>query len=94
MKASNNQSGRRRALSYCAGLGLSACASMSNKERGAVIGATAGAAVGGVIGNISGSTAKGAIIGAVVRWARLARSSGTRWISRRRSWPSTFPEQR
>ena len=47
--------------------GLSACASMSNKERGAVIGATAGAAVGGVIGNnTTGSTAKGAIIGAVV----------------------------
>jgi outer membrane protein OmpA-like peptidoglycan-associated protein len=47
--------------------GLSACASMSNKERGAVIGAGAGAAVGGVIGNnTGGSTAKGAIIGAVV----------------------------
>lgn len=50
-----------------ASFGLSACASMSNKERGAVIGATAGAAVGGVIGNnAGGSTAKGAIIGAVV----------------------------
>jgi outer membrane protein OmpA-like peptidoglycan-associated protein len=48
-------------------MGLSACASMNNKERGAVIGATAGAAVGGVIGNnVGGSTAKGAIIGAVV----------------------------
>jgi outer membrane protein OmpA-like peptidoglycan-associated protein len=48
-------------------LGLSACASMNNKERGAVIGATAGATVGGVIGNSTGgSTAKGAIIGAVV----------------------------
>ena len=50
-----------------ASFGLSACASMSNKERGAVIGASAGAAVGGVIGNnTGGSTAKGAIIGAVV----------------------------
>jgi outer membrane protein OmpA-like peptidoglycan-associated protein len=51
-----------------ASFALSACATMSNKERGAVIGATAGAAVGGVIGNNtgSGSTAKGAIIGAVV----------------------------
>lgn len=50
-----------------ASFGLSACASMSNKERGAVIGAGAGAAVGGVIGNnTGGSTAKGAIIGAVV----------------------------
>ena len=47
-------------------LGTSACASMSNKERGAVIGAGAGAAVGGVIGNNTGSTARGAIIGAVV----------------------------
>ena len=51
-----------------ASLALSACASMSNKERGAVIGAGAGAAVGGVIGNNTGngSTARGAIIGAVV----------------------------
>jgi outer membrane protein OmpA-like peptidoglycan-associated protein len=48
-------------------LALSACASMNNKERGAIIGATAGATVGGVIGNnTSGSTAKGAIIGAVI----------------------------
>src|SRR4026209_2432701 len=47
-------------------LGMSACASMNNKERGAVIGATTGAAIGGVIGNNTGSTARGAIIGAVV----------------------------
>lgn len=47
-------------------LGLSACAGMSQKQRGAVIGATTGAAVGGVIGNQTGSTARGAIIGAVV----------------------------
>jgi outer membrane protein OmpA-like peptidoglycan-associated protein len=47
-------------------VGVSACASMNNKERGAVIGAGAGAAVGGVIGNNTGSTARGAIIGAVV----------------------------
>src|SRR5215216_5761820 len=49
-----------------ASVALSACASMNNKERGAVIGAGAGAAVGGVIGNNTGSTARGAIIGAVV----------------------------
>ena len=42
------------------------CASMNQKERGAVIGAGAGAAIGGVIGNQTGSTARGAIIGAVV----------------------------
>ena len=47
-------------------LGTSACASMNQKERGAVIGAGAGAAIGGVIGNQTGSTARGAIIGAVV----------------------------
>ncbi|HZK78923.1 MAG TPA: OmpA family protein [Gemmatimonadaceae bacterium] len=49
-----------------ASLVLSGCASMNNKERGAVIGAGAGAAVGGVIGSNTGSTARGAIIGAVI----------------------------
>src|SRR5687767_558072 len=44
----------------------SACASMSRKEEGAVIGAAAGGAVGGVVGKNTGSTARGAIIGAVV----------------------------
>jgi outer membrane protein OmpA-like peptidoglycan-associated protein len=53
-------------LLAAATLGSSACASMSQKERGAVIGAGAGAAIGGVIGNQTGSTARGAIIGAVV----------------------------
>ena len=47
-------------------LGVTACASLSRKEKGAVIGATAGGAVGGVIGNQTGSTARGAIIGAVI----------------------------
>jgi outer membrane protein OmpA-like peptidoglycan-associated protein len=45
---------------------LAGCASLSNKEKGAIIGAAGGAAVGGVIGKNNGSTAKGAIIGAVV----------------------------
>src|SRR5947207_11626352 len=45
---------------------LSACAGMSQKQKGAVIGATTGAAVGGVIGNQTGSTARGAILGAVI----------------------------
>jgi len=53
-------------LLAAATLGSAACASMSQKERGAVIGAGAGAAIGGVIGNQTGSTARGAIIGAVV----------------------------
>jgi outer membrane protein OmpA-like peptidoglycan-associated protein len=47
-------------------LAFSACASMSRKEKGAVIGAAAGGAVGGVVGKNTGSTARGAIIGAVV----------------------------
>ena len=67
MKMSNTQ--RLRALTallVVGSVGASACASLSKKEEGAVIGATAGAAVGGVIGNQTGSTARGAIIGAVV----------------------------
>lgn len=62
-------SNSRRTLAALLAMGAiaaSGCASMSNKERGAVIGAGAGAAIGGVIGNNTGSTAKGAIIGAVV----------------------------
>lgn len=47
-------------------LATTACASLSNKEKGAVIGAAGGAAVGGVVGKNTGSTARGAIIGAVV----------------------------
>ena len=46
--------------------GLSGCASMNNKERGATIGATTGAAIGAVVGKNTGSTARGAILGAVV----------------------------
>ena len=45
---------------------ISGCASLSNKEKGAIIGAGAGAAAGGAIGRANGSTAKGAIIGAAV----------------------------
>jgi len=45
---------------------LTGCASMSNKQKGALIGATSGAAVGGLVGKHNGSTAKGAIIGAAV----------------------------
>jgi outer membrane protein OmpA-like peptidoglycan-associated protein len=60
----NNSSGRLRAVILA--VLLAGCASLSNKEKGAVIGATAGGAIGGVIGNNTGSTARGAIIGAVV----------------------------
>ena len=62
-----NQTGRAVSAFVLAGsLVLSGCASMSQKQRGAVIGATAGAAAGAVIGNQTGSTVRGAIIGAVV----------------------------
>ena len=47
-------------------MALSGCASLNNKERGAIIGAGAGAVAGGAIGRANGSTAKGAIIGAAV----------------------------
>ncbi len=52
------------ALAALASIG--ACASLSQKEKGAIIGASAGAAVGAAVGNANGSTAKGAIIGAAV----------------------------
>lgn len=42
------------------------CASMNNKEKGALIGGTAGAVVGGIIGKQAGNTAVGAIAGAAV----------------------------
>src|SRR5947208_15860332 len=54
------------ALIVAGTFGLAACAGLSQKQKGAVIGATTGAAVGGVIGNQTGSTARGAIIGAIV----------------------------
>lgn len=62
-----NQTGRALSAFVLAGsVVLGGCASMSQKQRGAVIGATAGAAAGAVIGNQTGSTVRGAIIGAVV----------------------------
>lgn len=56
----------RPALTVLLALGVAACASLSRKEKGAIIGATAGGVAGGVIGNQTGSTTRGAIIGAVV----------------------------
>lgn len=47
-------------------LGSIGCASMSNQEKGAVIGAGAGAAAGAAIGKATGNTAMGAILGAFV----------------------------
>ena len=61
-----NRSSRAVALFVAGTVVLSACAGLSQKQKGAVIGATTGAAVGGVIGNQTGSTARGAIIGAIV----------------------------
>ena len=47
-------------------IGLAGCASMSRKEKGAVIGAGSGAVIGGAIGSQTGNTAVGAIIGAAI----------------------------
>lgn len=47
-------------------VGVAGCASMSRKEKGAVIGAGSGAVIGGVIGKQAGNTALGAILGAAV----------------------------
>lgn len=47
-------------------VGASGCASMNNKEKGALIGGTAGAVVGGIIGKQAGNTTVGAIAGAAV----------------------------
>lgn len=60
------QSTRTIAIASLATLALSGCASLSQKEKGAIIGAGAGGVIGGAIGNNNGSTAKGAIIGAAV----------------------------
>jgi len=56
----------RLVLAVLLALGVTACASLSRKEKGAIIGAAAGGVAGGVIGNQTGSTTRGAIIGAVV----------------------------
>ena len=45
---------------------LTACASLNQKERGAIVGAAAGGAIGGAVGSKNGGTARGAIIGAAV----------------------------
>lgn len=45
---------------------LGGCSSLSNTEKGAVIGAGAGAAGGAAIGKAAGGTAEGAILGAVI----------------------------
>ena len=69
MYATNGTTGFRHARAASVVLLLSwltACAALSRKEKGAVIGAAAGGVAGGVIGNQTGSTTRGAIIGAVV----------------------------
>ena len=66
MHLSNRHLTSLMSLAAVGAMTLSGCASMSNKQKGAVIGATSGAAVGGLIGKHNGSTAKGAIIGAAV----------------------------
>jgi outer membrane protein OmpA-like peptidoglycan-associated protein len=47
-------------------LGLVGCASMSQRDKGAVVGAGSGAVIGGIIGKQAGNTALGAILGAAI----------------------------
>ena len=54
------------ALLALAPTALAACASLHNKERGAIVGAAAGGAIGGAVGRKNGGTARGAIVGAAV----------------------------
>jgi outer membrane protein OmpA-like peptidoglycan-associated protein len=54
------------AIITLSGAGLTSCRSLSQTERGAVIGAAGGAAVGAIVGRQIGSTARGAVIGAAV----------------------------
>jgi outer membrane protein OmpA-like peptidoglycan-associated protein len=54
------------ALTLVLGLLLGGCASLSNTEKGAIIGAGAGAAGGAAVGKAAGGTAEGAILGAVI----------------------------
>ncbi len=46
--------------------GLTSCASMKRRDKGAIIGAASGGVVGGIIGKQAGNTALGAILGAAV----------------------------
>jgi outer membrane protein OmpA-like peptidoglycan-associated protein len=59
----------RNAVLLCAAMtvvGAEACQTLSNKEKGGVIGAAGGAAAGAIIGRATGSTARGAVVGAAV----------------------------
>ena len=64
----SNRIGRIQLVSALLAVSMTAtaCSTMKNRDRGAVIGAGTGAVIGGVIGNQTGSTARGAIIGAVL----------------------------
>ncbi|MDF1505686.1 OmpA family protein [Roseisolibacter sp. H3M3-2] len=68
MHATNVRLRRSALVLSAAAVALSGtgCASLNNKERGAIIGAATGAAAGGLVGRSNGSTSRGAIIGAAV----------------------------
>lgn len=66
MRTTLRTSGTAVALAAFLSAGAVGCASMSDTEKGAIIGAATGAAVGGVIGKHQGSTTRGVIIGAAV----------------------------
>lgn len=66
LNGSARRRGGRTVLALTLAVTVTACASLSRKEEGAVIGAAAGGVLGGAIGNQTGSTVRGAIIGAAV----------------------------
>jgi hypothetical protein len=56
----------RLAILLLAGLGLSACAGMNDKQQRTATGALGGGALGGIIGSFSGNAGLGALLGAGV----------------------------
>lgn len=64
---------------------LGGCKSLSNSQKGVLIGAGAGGAVGAGVGKAAGNTALGAIIGAAVG-GTAGGIIGKKWTNRLRNW--------
>jgi uncharacterized protein YcfJ len=57
-------------------LALTACAGMTETERGAATGAVIGGAAGAVLGGDAGSAALGAVVGGAAGWYLACRQEG------------------
>jgi uncharacterized protein YcfJ len=57
-------------------MALTACASMTESERGAATGAAVGGAAGAIIGDDAGSAALGAVVGGAAGWYLGCRQEG------------------